>query len=116
MKNIGKSRRLRKKLHLGEFQELGFEFYFEFKEELSEELDEDELDGIDHFLDEFETCLETIGLSFTGVTNAVRCTGFITAGYRKTVSVGERQTVIDWLSNHGNIHEIDVLPLVDAWY
>ena len=56
MKNIGKSRRLRKKLHLGEFQELGVEFYFEFKEELSEELDEDELDGIDHFLDEFETC------------------------------------------------------------
>ena len=30
--------------------------------------------------------------------------------------LGERQTVIDWLSNHGNIHEIDVLPLVDAWY
>ncbi len=45
------SRRLRKKLHLGEFQQLGFEISITLKPNL-------EIDDLDHFLDEF--ILDTI--------------------------------------------------------
>jgi uncharacterized protein YggL (DUF469 family) len=55
-----RSRRLRKKLCVDEFQELGFELNLEFKEDLSDE-------AIDAFLDAFLTeAMDGNGLDYVG--------------------------------------------------
>ncbi len=52
-------RRLRKKYHLGEFQELGFELFTALKPDLSEE-------DFDKFLDDFIEEIERNKLTFGG--------------------------------------------------
>lgn len=116
MKNIGKSRRLRKKLRLGEFQELGFEFYFEFTEELDETINEDGFDAIDDFLETFDIWLDTRNLSFTGVVATEKTTGFINAGFRQSTTEDDRKALFEWLCKYGNVHNIDIGPLEDAWH
>ena len=63
-------RRLRKKYHLGEFREFGFEVAIEFENNLSEKL-------FDKFYDEFIEEIENLELLFGGGGCPLNVNGFI---------------------------------------
>ena len=100
------SRRLRKKLHLGEFQELGFEVSITLKPNLG-------IGDLDRFLDEFILdAIEKNELAFGGGTKG----GFITMWKRGSASEAHRAIVENWLSQRQEVVSVTVGPLVDAWH
>ena len=101
-----RSRRLRKKLHLDEFQQLGFEVSITLKPNL-------EIDELDRFLDEFILdAIEKNELAFGGGTGC----GFITTWKRGSVCEAHRTIVENWLSQRQEVVSVALGPLVDAWY
>ncbi len=98
-----RSRRQRKKLHVGEFQEFGFAFKTQLKEGAREELFVDAL---------LEEVIEPNGLEFGGWAHG----GFITKSERGSVSAQERAALIDWLRARSDVASARVSELVDAWY
>ena len=100
------NRRLRKKLHLGEFQQLGFEVSITLKSNLG-------VDVLDRFLDEFILdAIEKNELAFGGGTDG----GFITTWKRGSTSEANRTIVENWLSRRQEVVSVSLGPLVDAWY
>lgn len=100
------SRRLRKKLRLGEFQQLGFEISITLKPNLG-------IDDLDRFLDEFILdAIEKNDLAFGGGTDC----GFITTWKRGSASEAHRTIVENWLSRRQDVVSVALGPLVDAWY
>ena len=100
------SRRLRKKLRLGEFQELGFEVSIILKPNLG-------IDDLDRFLDAFILdAIEKNELAFGGGTDC----GFITAWKHSVVSEAHRTIVENWLSRRPEVVSVMLGPLVDAWH
>lgn len=101
-----RSRRLRKKLHLGEFQQLGFEVSITLKPNLG-------IDELDRFLDEFVLdAIEKNDLAFGGGTDC----GFITTWKRGSASEAHRTIVENWLSQRQEVVSVMLGSLVDAWY
>jgi uncharacterized protein YggL (DUF469 family) len=101
-----RSKRLRKKLHVGEFQEFGFLISFN----LPENLDHEVLDG---FVDQFLTqAIENNGLMFGGIIND----GFVTARKGSSASEEHRILVRNWLAAHPLVTEVQIGELVDAWW
>ena len=98
-----RSRRLRKKLHVGEFQEFGFAFKNQIKPGTREEV------FIDALLDEV---IEPRGLEFGGWVSV----GFITKAVRGSVSEEDRAAVIAWLSARPEVESGLASKLVDARY
>lgn len=104
--NKKRSRRLMKKLHLGEFQEFGFEFSVRFKQGMSPENGE-LLAG--KFLSEI---IEPKGLGLGGWINQ----GYIAKAGRGSVSEEDRNEISNWLKTRNEIESVHVGPLTDAWY
>lgn len=101
-----RSRRLRKKLCVDEFQELGFELNLEFKEGLSEE-------AIDAFLTAFlEQAMDANGLDYVGGDGF----GLVCLANRGSVSEEQRTSVETWLKGRDELTSVEVSPLLDAWY
>jgi len=101
-----RNRRLRKKLHLGEFQQLGFEVSITLKPDLG-------IDALDRLLDEFILdAIEKNELAFGGGTDG----GFITTWKRGSASEAHRAAVENWLSHRPEVVSVTLGPLVDAWY
>lgn len=101
-----RSRRLRKKLCVDEFQELGFELTLDIKEGLSDQ----ELDAfVDAFLDE---CIEGNGLGYVGDEDY----GFVCLGKRGSVSEEQRAQVEAWLKARPELNGSTLSPLMDVWY
>ncbi|MDG9884455.1 YggL family protein [Pseudomonas putida CSV86] len=101
-----RSRRLRKKLCVDEFQELGFELNLGFKEDLSDE-------AIDAFLDAFlAEAMDANGLDYVGGDDF----GLVCLAKRGSVSEEQRAAVEAWLKGRSELTSIEVGPLVDAWY
>lgn len=101
-----RSRRLRKKLCVGEFQELGFELNLEFKEDLSDE-------AIDAFLDAFlAEAMDANGLDYVGGEDF----GLVCSAKRGSVTEEQRASVEAWLKGRNELTKIDISPLLDAWY
>jgi len=101
-----RSRRLRKKLCVDEFQELGFELNLEFKEGLSEE-------AVDAFLIAFFVeAMDANGLDYVGGEEF----GLVCLATRGSVSEEQRATVEAWLKNRSELTKIEASPLQDAWY
>jgi uncharacterized protein len=101
-----RSRRLRKKLRLGEFQQLGFEIAITLKPNLG-------IDDLDRFLDEFIfDAIEKNELAFGGGTDC----GFITTWKRGSASEAHRTIVENWLSRRQEVVSVTLGTLVDAWY
>lgn len=101
-----RSRRLRKKLCVDEFQELGFELNLDFKEDLSDE-------AIDAFLDAFlADAMDANGLDYVGGDDF----GLVCLAKRGSVSEAQRATVEAWLKGRNELTKIEVSPLLDAWY
>lgn len=97
-----RSRRLRKKLRLGEFQELGFFYEATIKGGV------DEHAFIDGLLSEV---LEPNGLAFGGWVGG----GAVSKLSRGSVSEGERQAVLDWLARRPEVLSLSATGLVDMW-
>ena len=101
-----RSRRLRKKLCVDEFQELGFELNLNFKEDLADE-------AIDAFLDAFlKEAMEANGLGYVGGDDF----GLVCLSKRGSVSEEQRATVEAWLKARTELTNVEVSPLLDVWY
>lgn len=100
-----RSARLRKKLHIGEFQEFGFNIEAEVVEGLSPEAAEHVVDA---FLDE---AIESRGLLFGGWING----GFVCKDGRGSTSEADRLAVREWLEARTELKNVAVSELVDAW-
>jgi uncharacterized protein YggL (DUF469 family) len=101
-----RSRRLRKKLCVDEFQELGFELNLDFKEDLDEA-------AIDAFLDAFLTeAMDGNGLDYVGGDDF----GLVCSAKRGSVTEEQRAVVESWLKARSELTKVEVTPLVDAWY
>ncbi len=101
-----RSRRLRKKLCVDEFQELGFELNLNFKEDLSDA-------AIDSFLSEFlRDAMTANGLGYVGGDDF----GLVCLAKRGSVSEEQRGAVEAWLKGRNELVDFTASPLLDVWY
>ena len=101
-----RSRRLRKKLCVDEFQELGFEVQVVYPETLSDEAIED------FFSDFVVEAIERNGLGLLGGPDYA----LVCLGKRGSVSAEQRAAVESWLKGRSEPGSVEVSPLQDAWY
>ncbi|MCP3921181.1 MAG: DUF469 family protein [Desulfobacterales bacterium] len=103
-------KRLRKKLYLGEFKELGFEIAIELEKGMDEE-------QLDNFISIFaEEALDKNGLDIEGGGNTSDIFGMIILNKRGSVSEEQRLFVEAWLKDRKEVTKTTVGQLVDAWY
>jgi len=104
-------KRLRKKKHVGEFQEFGFELSFDIPEGLS-------IDDRNAVLDEFITdAIEANDLQFGGGGGGSTWSGYaILDRPRGSTTEAQRQAVLKWLEENPKVSNVMVGELVDAWY
>ncbi|WP_437880853.1 YggL family protein [Pseudomonas sp. LRF_L74] len=101
-----RSRRLRKKLCVDEFQELGCELTLTFNEGLSAE-------QADTFVDEFlRDAIEGNGLGYVGGDDY----GFVCLAKRGSVSAEQRAQIEAWLKSRSELREFTLSQLMDVWY
>ena len=102
-----KSKRVQKKLFLGEFAVYGFEVSGKIAQEAE----------FDNFFDDFMTFIESKGLCFSGGYTTNYFDGFITH-IERYGSAGEedRQEIEKWLSFQDKLSDVKVNDLVDANY
>ena len=100
-----RSTRLRKKLRVGEFKELGFSYETNLKKPLSRD-DESKL------LDELIKIIESNNLALGGGVKS----GFVTTLKRGSVTEQQRLIIKDWLESKAEFTSTVVSDLVDAWY
>ncbi|TBU95444.1 YggL family protein [Phytopseudomonas dryadis] len=101
-----RSRRLRKKLCVDEFQELGFELNLNFKDGLSEE-------AIDAFLEAFlRDAMTGNGLGYVGGDDY----GLVCLAKRGSVSEEQRAAVEGWLKGRSELADFSATALMDVWY
>jgi uncharacterized protein len=103
------NRRQRKKLHLGEFQEMGFPLHWEFRETLDEK-------ARDQFFDSFVSMLESRGLCCAGGFSAEGCDLFVARLGRGTVSPEDQGAIVDWLQGVQLVVSVCAGALVDTWH
>lgn len=100
-----RSRRLRKKLHVGEFREFGFELALRLDPALADREDA-------AFWNAFITeCVERRGLSYGGASS-----GFVTRAGRGSVSAEDRDAMRAWIAQRPEIVACTFGPLDDVWY
>lgn len=104
--NKRRSKRLQKKLHLGQFKEMGFNLRIFFKPETTEE--EKEI-----FFDKFiEECIEANNLQLGG-----SCDYAFICKSKGTLTIDDRVNVCFYLTSHAKLFDrAEASPLVDAWY
>lgn len=101
-----RSRRLRKKLCVDEFQELGFELNLNFKDDLTDEV-------IDAFLEQFlRHAMTANGLGYVGGDDY----GLVCLAKRGSVSEAQRASVEAWLKGRNELIDFNASPLMDVWY
>ena len=103
-------KRLRKKRHLGEFREFGFQVRIVWLDHLTEE---QEWDAIFSFTLE---AVEGNGLYAGGGGRRGHWRVFATSAKRPGATEEQRRAVERWLSQCPAVKEFTVGPLVDAWY
>jgi len=100
-------KRLRKKLHKGEFRQLGFclEFDYSVTDEIS----------FDTFLDSFiDDCIEGNGLECGG--GGFEHLSFFVTRYKGSASEEQRNAVKEWLERQPQVSNIILGELIDAWH
>lgn len=107
-----KSRRLRKKLYLGEFQELGFYVSAKYREKLTS-------DATDKDADEFVAFAVANQLCVYGVhvNDGFGCTLRHEIDYRN-VDIQQYEAMVEWVKNHPMVDPttVKVSPLFDIHY
>ncbi|MGZ2745600.1 YggL 50S ribosome-binding family protein [Burkholderia stagnalis] len=103
------NRRQRKKLHIGEFQELAFNATAHYRTELSD-LERGEL--IDAFIDFVEAHgLLTVASADEGIGAYV-----ISGAPRGTTTDADREAVRGWLEARPELTKVEIGDFTDAWY
>ena len=103
-------KRLRKKWHVGEFQELGFEVRFQVADNLSH-------DAFDAMVDAFiSQAIEAHGLVCGGGGKNPAWNVFVTCEGRGSLTEEHRQAIARWLAARPEVNAVRLGPLVDAWY
>ncbi|MEH0834797.1 YggL family protein [Pectobacterium cacticida] len=103
-----RSRRLRKKLHIDEFQELGFSVSFRFPEGTS-------VEDIDRLMDKFvDDVIEPQGLAFEG-SGYLHWEGLICLQKIGHCTEEHRQRVSRWLEEQ-KLTDVKVSDLFDIWW
>jgi len=106
--SINRSRRLRKKLHIDEFKELGFSVAWRFADGVSVE----EIDAtLDALVDEV---IEPHGLAFDG-SGYLQWEGLICLQQVGFCTDEHRQAVVAWLEARG-LTEVRASELFDIWW
>lgn len=101
-----RSRRLRKKLCVDEFQELGIELSLKFKDGLT-------VEEVDSFLEDFLVqAMDANNLDYVGGEDF----GLVCLAERGSVSEEQRNAVETWLKSRSELAVVEVSPLQDAWY
>ncbi len=101
-------RRLRKKYHLGEFKELGFDIFTALKLDLSEK-------EFDKFLGNFIDEIESNKLLFGG-GGKENWEGFVTSAKKYTSPTEkQRDKIKKWLENRLEIDSVKIGEFRDAW-
>ncbi|HEP9622673.1 YggL family protein, partial [Pseudomonas aeruginosa] len=101
-----RSRRLRKKLCVDEFQELGFELNFHYKEGV-------DADAVNAFMLRFiDQAIEANELTYGGCDEF----GFVCLARRGSVNEEQRALIEAWLKQQPELASVEVGALVDAWY
>lgn len=101
--------RLRKKLHLGEFQELGFYLSYQLASDLIPEV-------ADRHWEEFIDCIEVNKLVCAGGGSAGEMEYFVAHVPKGSVSPEQRKAVEDWLASREEVVSFQAGPLLDAWH
>jgi uncharacterized protein YggL (DUF469 family) len=103
-------KRLRKKLHVGAFQELGFEVHFRVADNLS-------YDAFDAVVDAFiSQAIEAYGLLCGGGGQNPEWSVFVTREGRGSATEEHRQAIERWLATRPEVNTVQIGPLVDAWH
>lgn len=101
-----RSRRLRKKLFVDEFQELGFTLKLDFVDSLTDE-------QIDSFFAEFLlNVVEANGMGYLYDYEFDR----VCSNKRGSVTAEQRQLVLDWLKARSEVSNVEASELIDIWY
>ena len=101
-----RSRRLRKKLCVDEFQELGFELLLNYREDLDEV-------AVDAFLGQFlKEAISDNDMIFIGCDEF----GMGCLGKRGSVNEEQRAKVDAWLKGRSELESYTLGKLADAWY
>ena len=100
-----RSRRLRKKLCVEEFQELGCELSLNYPEGLS---DEAVLAFFEALLDQ----VESLGLAYSGCDEY----GFVALSRRGSVSSEQREALQAWLKGRTELSSCELGALEDIWH
>ena len=104
-----RSRRLRKKLHLGEFQEFGFQLTFTLKPELA---------NFEEALDRWLAFIESQGWAFGGggALSGREIGGYLCQFAGGTLTESDREQTTQWLASQSWVASPQIAPLNDAWY
>ena len=106
------NRRQRKKLRVGEFQELVFEVRIRFHQTMEEA-------RLDTFLDDFIELIESRHLvvgGFGGALPLLATDGIVSTLKRGSPTEEDRQAVLDWVRQRPEVAEVEVGEFVDGWY
>ncbi len=106
------NRRQRKKLRVGDFQELVFEIRIQFRQSMNEA-------SYDAFLDEFIELIEARQLAVGGMGGQLpwmETDGIVSASGRGSPTATDRQAVLDWLQRHPDVASAQAGDFVDGWY
>ncbi len=102
-------RRLRKKFHVGEFQEFGFEVFVNLKSDLSEIT-------FEKFYDEFIDVIEENKLLFGGGGCKKNVEGFLTSAKKfASPTIEAKEKVKGWLEKREEVIDCKVGNFPDVW-
>jgi uncharacterized protein YggL (DUF469 family) len=102
-------KRLRKKLHRGEFQELGCAVRFRCADDISDH-------AFDAVIEAFiSQAIEARSLMCGGGGQKPAWHVFVTVERRGSVTEAHRVAMQQWLTTRPEVDEFQVGPLVDAW-
>ncbi|ERF78235.1 YggL family protein [Gallibacterium anatis] len=103
-----RNRRQRKKMHIAEFQELGFLVNWQFAEKTSvEEIDQ----TVDRFINEV---IKPNGLAYEG-SGYLHWEGLVCLEKIGKCDESQRELVKSWLENNG-LQQVEVSELFDIWW
>lgn len=101
--------RQRKKLRLGEFQELGFEVNAKSAKELTPA-------ERTKFIDDLIVAVDEMGLLFGGGLNSELAGFVVVDALHGSVTEEQREAFRKWLEARPELKDVQAGPLKDAWY
>jgi len=104
--NKNRTRRLRKKLRVGEFAEMGCHIDIRLSS----------TEAWDQTLDHLITFVEHRQMAFGGGGDEKTIRGFVTKMGRGTLTETDRSDMLTWLENQPHFEAFKVSPLLDAQY